>query len=97
MSDDRQECLDRFYFSHGKCCAGCDWWRSLSSLVGNCTKSAPVSGKQRWDMLGIDRCSLRPGSGHLVTQRDHVCADFRDQFDWSSLPLPYRKRIGAPV
>lgn len=95
---DRQESLDRFYFSRGPCCAGCDWWRSLSSLVGECTKSAPVGGKKdRWGMLGITGCSLKPLSGHIMTPREHVCGDFKDEFDWTSLPLPYRKRIGAPV
>lgn len=95
---DRQEILDRFYFERGKCCAGCDWWRSLSSLAGECTKSAPVGGKRdRRGMLGITSCSLKPLSGHIMTPREHVCGEFKDEFDWTSLPLPYRKRIGAPV
>jgi hypothetical protein len=89
-----QEHLDRFYFQHGPCCAGCDWWRSLSSQVGDCTKSAPVDGSTRWAMLGVDNCSLTPEPGHVVTAYNHVCGDFKDDFDWSSLPLPYRKRIG---
>lgn len=97
MEQPSQEILDRFYFKHGKCCAGCDWWRSINSLVGECTRSAPVPSKERWDMLGIEWCSLRTGSGHAVTKREHACGDFKDEFDWSSLPLPYRKRIGAPV
>jgi len=91
-----QEFLDRFYFKHGPCCAGCDWWRSISSMVGDCTKSAPVDGVARMDMLGIHGCSLRPRAGHIVTDRGHVCGDFKDEFDWSSLPLPYRKRVGDP-
>src|SRR3569833_212145 len=97
MEDDRQEILDRFYFKNGSCCAGCVWWRSLSVLAGDCTRSAPAPGKDRWNMLGIEGCSLKPSSGHIVTQREHVCGDFKDEFDWTSLPLPYRKRIGAPV
>jgi hypothetical protein len=48
-------------------------------------------------MLGITGCSLKPLSGHIMTPREHVCGDFKDGFDWLSLPLPYRKRIGAPV
>jgi hypothetical protein len=95
---DRQEFLDRFYFSHGPCCAGCDWWRSMTSRAGDCTKSRPVSGKERWAMLGIEKCSL--GSlpvGHIVTPHNHVCGGFKDGFDWSSLPLSYQKRIGAPI
>lgn len=91
-----QEHLDRFYFAHGKCCAGCDWWRSLSSLVGECTKSKIIGGMERWDMIGIDHCSLRLSAGHAVTMRDHVCGNFKDEFDWASLPLPYRIRVGAP-
>ena len=93
---DRQECLDAFYFRHGPCCAGCDWWRHLNSVVGECHKSAPVSGDERLASLGIDRCSFIPPAGHVLTERGHHCGDFRDSFDWSSLPLPYRKRIGAP-
>jgi len=95
---DRQEFLDRFYFEHGKCCAGCDWWRSMNSRAGDCTKSRPVSAKQRWGMLGIENISmLKAQAGHVVTPHDHVCGDFKDEFDWSSLPLAYQKRIGAPM
>lgn len=95
---DRQEFLDRFYFAHGKCCAGCDWWRSMNSKAGDCTKSKPVPGPVRWAMLNIDKISLKKlPPGHIVTRSDHVCGDFKDEFDWSSLPLPYLKRIGAPL
>jgi hypothetical protein len=90
-----QEHLDRFYFRRGPCCAGCDWWRSLSSLVGECTNSKIIGGAERWDMIGIESCSLRLKAGHAITQRDHVCGNFKDEFDWASLPLPYRKRVGA--
>ena len=93
----RQEFLDAFYFKHGPCCAGCDFWRSMSSYAGECTRSAPVSDSERWAMLGITSCSLNAGAGHVVTVRDHHCGDFRDDFDWASLPLAYRKRIGAPT
>lgn len=89
-----QESVDTFYFRTGKCCAGCDWWRSLSPLIGNCTRSRIVSGKERADMLGLEHCSLRIKAGHAVTRRDYVCGEFKDEFDWTTLPLPYRKRIG---
>jgi hypothetical protein len=92
-----QEHVDRYYFSHGPCCAGCDWWRSLSSQVGDCTKSAPVDGPTRWEIVGIERCSMKLPGGHIVTAREHVCGDFKDEFDWSSLPLPYRKLVGDPT
>lgn len=35
--------------------------------------------------------------GHVITAHNHVCGDFEDGFDWTTLPLPYRKRIGAPM
>ncbi|KSV78960.1 hypothetical protein N182_18350 [Sinorhizobium sp. GL2] len=94
---DRQETLDRFFWKNGPCCAGCDWWRSISALVGDCTRSAPVSGAERMTMLGISHSSHRFESGHIITKREHHCGDFKDDFDWSSLSLPYRISIGAPV
>ncbi len=94
---DRQEIHDRFYFEHGPCCAGCDWWRSLTSKAGDCTRSAPVGGAARWAMLGIEGCSMGAPAGHIVTPHDHRCGDFKDEFDWKSLPVAYRKRVGAPV
>ncbi len=93
---DRQEITDAFYWSTGPCCSGCDWWQSLNSVAGECTKSAPVSAGERVAMLGITSLSLKIGAGHILTPRDHRCGDFRDTLDWSSLPLPYLKRIGAP-
>ena len=92
---DSQESLDTFYFTHGPCCAGCDWWRSISSLVGECTRSAIVPGKERMDALGIEWSSHRSKAGHPITDRAHKCGEFKDEFDWTTLPLSYRKRIGA--
>lgn len=97
MAGDRQEMLDRFYWRHGPCCAGCDWWRSISAMTGECTAAAPVSSAERLAVVGIEGCSLPPACGHPLTPRDHHCGSFRDEFDWTALPLPYRKRIGAPV
>lgn len=95
---ERQEWLDRFYFTHGPCCAGCDWWRSLSSQIGECRRSAPtMSSTDGLQLMGIDWCSRDFGAGHMITNKDHHCGDFKDGFDWSSLPLPYRKRVGAPI
>lgn len=97
MTDQRQEILDRLYWRNGPCCAGCDWWRSLTSKAGECIRSAPVPAAERWAMLGITLCTLHLGAGHVLTPADHHCGEFKDDFDWSTLPLPYRKRIGAPV
>ncbi len=66
------------------------------SHAGECTRSAPVSEQERTAVLGIAACSLDLGAGHVLTQRDHVCGEFRDQFDWSSLPPAYLRRIGQP-
>ena len=96
MADPRQEIIDRFYWSHGApCCAGCDWWRHMTSMTGDCLRSAPVSERERWAMLGVTGSSMATGAGHVVTQRDHCCGGFRDSFDWSSLPPAYQRRVGA--
>lgn len=47
-------------------------------------------------MMGITKCSLASGAGHVITVRDHHCGDFKDDFDWSSLPLAYQRRVGVP-
>ena len=96
MATERQGILDRYYFQHGPCCAGCDWWRHLNSLVGECTRSAPVSGQERAAALGIENISRGFAAGHVITYRDHLCGDFKDEFDWSSLSEIYRRRIGVP-
>jgi hypothetical protein len=46
-------------------------------------------------MLGIQGASVNASAGHIMTPRQHRCGEFRDTFDWSSLPVPYLKRIGA--
>jgi hypothetical protein len=90
----RQFLLDRFYTNFGPCCAGCDWWQHQNSWIGECIKSAPVSGEQRAAMLGIAGISLPIGAGHALTDRAHYCGDFKDEFDWSTLPVQYLKEIG---
>ncbi|GEP11703.1 hypothetical protein MMMDOFMJ_1706 [Methylobacterium gnaphalii] len=93
---ERQASLDTYYFARGPCCAGCDWWRAHNSRAGECHRTRMVAGVDRSAPLGIEGASLRIGAGHVMTPRDHVCGEFRDEFDWSSLPLPYRKRVGDP-
>lgn len=66
-------------------------------MFGECRKSPPVSGEQRCTMLGMFNVSTVVPAGHILTKRDHHCGGFKDEFDWSSLPLAYRKRIGAPM
>lgn len=92
--DTRQELVDLFYHSRGPCCAGCDWWHSLNSGVGECRRSAPVPGAERIGMLGISGPSLPIEAGHVLTRKEHHCGEFKDEFDWSVLPLAYQKRLG---
>ena len=94
QTDETQEFADRFYAANGPCCAGCDWWRHLNPVVGECTRSAPTSGPGRFAMVGIDHSSLAADAGHIMTPREHRCGEFSDTFDWLSLPLHYRRRIG---
>jgi hypothetical protein len=91
---ERQEVIDRLYWSHGPCCAGCDHWRHLNVLVGECRAGPPVGSAERVAMLGIEGCSLPPSAGHVFTPRDHLCGEFKDEFDWQALPAAYLRRIG---
>lgn len=78
-----QRAVDQFYRLLGApCCAGCDWWRFYNSVVGECTRSAPVSGHERVAMLGMGSISVHTGAGHIMTPRDHVCGEFIDTHDW---------------
>jgi hypothetical protein len=88
--------IDRFYVEHGACCAGCDWWAPANSLAGECRRGPPVSAEQRFQMLGITGHSMRRhvGAGHVMTRREHHCGEFKDEFDWNTLPPHYLRRIG---
>lgn len=46
-------------------------------------------------MCGISSNSAPSSAGHVMTPREHHCGDFKDEFDWQSLTLAYRKSIGA--
>lgn len=94
LPENSQEACDRFYMEHGPCCAGCDWWAHHNAAVGDCVKSAPVCASERWAMVGLGWATIAPGAGHVVTPRQHVCGDFKDTFDWSTLPPAYLRRIG---
>lgn len=84
MTNSKQRFIDDFYKSHGDCCAGCDHWQWHNTAVGDCTKSAPVSSRERHSMLGVTGCSSEPSAGHILTKRDHVCGDFIDTHEWSN-------------
>lgn len=78
LHERRQASIDRFYASHGPCCAGCDWWRWHNSIAGECIRSAPVAGSERFGMLGITGSSLSLEAGHVMTPREHLCGEFKD-------------------
>jgi len=65
--------------SHNPCCAGCDHWRYINSVAGECLRTAPVAGPDRIGLLGIVWSSAQPGPGHIMTPRGHVCSEFRDE------------------
>ena len=88
------ECVDRFYMERGPCCAGCDWWMFHNSVAGECRRSAPVSGAESIGLLGITYTSAPLQAGHVMTLREHHCGEFKDSFDWTTLPLAYLRRIG---
>lgn len=73
-----QAIVDAFYAKHGPCCAGCDWWRWHNSMAGECSKTVPVAGESRFAMLGISYSSLPLEAGHIMTLRDHVCGEFKN-------------------
>lgn len=74
-----QESIDAFYKQHGPCCAGCDWWRWYNTVVGECIRTAPVSGEERWSMVGVKSCSFPKDAGHIMTPREHLCGEFKDE------------------
>ena len=89
-----QEFVDAFYAKNGKCCAGCDHWRHINSLAGECLQSKILPGKERADMLGYTSHSMNFPSGHAITLHGHCCALFADTFDWATLPPWYLRKIG---
>lgn len=97
MSDQQQEAVDAYYWRNGPCCAGCDWWRWIATTAGECTKAAPVSGHERAALLGMRGCSGITEAGWPLTLSKDGCGDFRDTFDWTTLPLAYRRRVGCPA
>ena len=97
LGSNLQQNIDTIYWSHGPCCAGCDYWLSITTRVGMCRASEPMSGADRIAMLGMSSISMYVGSGHAFTLADHHCGKFKDDFDWETLPLAYRKKVGAPV
>ena len=74
-----QAFVDKFYKDNGPCCAGCDNWRYHNSVVGECIKSAPVSGEERYSMIGLESSSAKVEAGHIMTNREHLCGDFEDE------------------
>lgn len=77
-----QRIIDLFYKENGDCCAGCDYWRFHNAVIGDCIKSAIVSPKDRISITEIESASFTLNSGNIITERDQVCGEFIDTFDW---------------
>lgn len=73
-----QAIVDKFYLDNGPCCAGCDWWRWHNSVAGECIRTVPVAGHDRYAMLGIRGASYQAQAGHIMTPREHICGEFLD-------------------
>lgn len=80
--DRARACIKQFYEDNGPCCAGCDHWDPIGASIGECTRTAPVAGKDRISMLGWDNCTLPVDSGHIVTPREHRCGEFIETETW---------------
>lgn len=85
---------DKFYMENGNCCSGCDHWRGMGGTIGECTNSKIMPWKDIMGFLGWENCTMNGKAGHAITRRDYVCGQFKDDFNWESLPLLYLKRIG---
>lgn len=76
-----QEVVDEYYLKSGPCCAGCDYWRWVTSLVGECVRFSPNQSHDAAAGLGMDNCTL-PRSTTNLTKRERLCGEFVDTFDW---------------
>lgn len=72
-----QQHVDAFYAANGPCCAGCDFWRWVNSLIGECVRFPPNRSHDAAAGLGMTGCSLSRSTANL-TRRDHWCGEFRD-------------------
>jgi len=90
-----QELMDRYYWSHGPCCAGCDHWSSEGGYNGKCAAAGVMSGSDVLRSLGITFSTFIVEPGFPFTRHDFYCGKFRDDFDWASLPMEYLDAIGA--
>jgi hypothetical protein len=56
-----------------------------------------VSAEERYSIVQMDWHTWRfrdADAGHILTNREHHCGDFKDEFDWTTLPPRYLRRIG---
>jgi len=95
LNDHIQSVIDRYYHQHGECCAGCDWWGWHNSLIGDCTRSAPVSGKERYSMLRMENVSMALDAGHIITPRWHKCGGFADTHPWTKREVLAARMMGV--
>jgi hypothetical protein len=77
-SMDMRQLIDEYGAINDPCCAGCDSWRWHNSVVGECIKSAILSGRERYEMIGMYNISGGAEAGHALTKREHSCGLFSD-------------------
>lgn len=92
-----QEKCDTDYWSHGQCCAGCDFWNSRAGNSGECHAAGLVAAEEVLSSVGITSWTGPKEPGFPLTRGDFWCGKFQDYFDWSALPNNYLLRIGAKV
>ena len=90
-----QQNCDALYWRIGRCCAGCDHWRSDAGFVGECSAAGIMSGADVLRSMNVTYSSYMPKPGFPFTKSEHTCGLFSDDFDWSSLGKDYLERIGA--
>jgi hypothetical protein len=71
------------------------WLVSYRSRRWSRERGADVE-RNRASLLNIEWSTMPPAAGHVMTPRDHLCGEFKDSFDWSSLPPHYLRQIGWP-
>lgn len=90
-----QKRCDSDYWKYGQRCSGCDFWASSEGYTGECQHAGIVSGQDVLRSMGITFSTLLPPPGYPYREASHWCANFKDDFDWSTLPSEYLHEIGA--
>jgi len=87
---------DADYWRFGKRCSGCDYWVSEQGYLGQCQQAGKLSGLDVLKSCGFEHYTGPiPAPDYPFTRAWGACVNFKDDFDWSSLPQEYLVEIGA--